>query len=123
MQKCILYAMELVHFDDTETVLPGHEKIKIMQCSPVLASFEHAGLLDMFPLHDDELLQKLYAQWSKATEPPVSEIRDYFGENVALLVSFTSFYTKFLIPIAIMGIIHYCLDRFLRFDFIYKNVL
>ena len=115
--------MELVHFDDTETVLPGHSKIKVMQSSPVLASFEQAGLLDMFPLHDDELLQKLYAQWSKATEPPVSEIRDYFGENVALLVSFTSFYTKFLIPIAIMGIVHYCLDRFLRFDFIYNNLL
>jgi anoctamin-10 len=123
VQKCILYAMELVHFDDTETVLPGHSKIKVMQSSPVLASFEQAGLLDMFPLHDDELLQKLYAQWSKATEPPVSEIRDYFGENVALLVSFTSFYTKFLIPIAIMGIVHYCLDRFLRFDFIYNNLL
>ena len=57
--------MELVHFDDTETVLPGHSQVKIMKCSPVLASFEQAGLLDMFPLHDDELLQKLYAQWSK----------------------------------------------------------
>jgi hypothetical protein len=33
------------------------------------------------------------------------QIRDYFGENVALYVSFTAFYTSFLIPIAIMGIV------------------
>jgi len=123
VQKCVLYAMELVHFDESDTFLPGHPNHEIMKSSPVLASYEQAGLLDMFPLHDDELLQKLYAEWSKVTEPPVDEIRNYFGENVALLVSFTSFYTKFLIPIAILGIIHYCLDRFLRFDFIYNNLL
>jgi hypothetical protein len=37
--------------------------------------------------------------------PPVDLIRDYFGENVALYVSFTSFYTSFLIPIAVLGIL------------------
>ena len=115
--------MELVHFDESDTVLPGHPKVAFMKSSPVLASYEQAGLIDMFPLHDDEMLQKLYAQWSKSTEPPITEIRDYFGENVALLVSFSSFYSKFLVPIALLGILHYCLDRFLRFDFIYNNLL
>lgn len=123
VQRCVLHAMELVHFDESDTVLPGHPKVAFMKSSPVLASYEQAGLIDMFPLHDDEMLQKLYAQWSKSTEPPITEIRDYFGENVALLVSFSSFYSKFLIPIALLGILHYCLDRFLRFDFIYNNLL
>lgn len=79
----------------------------------------------MFPLHDEELLKRLKDNWLRGPmlEPPINEIRDYFGENVALYVSFTSFYTKFLIPMAIFGILHYCLDRFLRFDFIYNNLL
>jgi hypothetical protein len=35
----------------------------------------------------------------------VDQIKDYFGENVALYVSFTAFYTSFLIPIAALGIV------------------
>ena len=79
----------------------------------------------MFPLHDGELLKRLKDNWnkSKLLEPPIDEIRNYFGENVALYISFTSYYTAFLVPMSIFGIIHYCLDRFLRIDFIYNNLL
>ncbi len=47
------------------------------------------------------------SDWIKGPllKPPVDEIKDYFGENVALYVSFTAFYTSFLIPIAALGII------------------
>ena len=34
--KCVLYAIEMVHFDETEKTLPGHDSIKIMCRSPVL---------------------------------------------------------------------------------------
>ena len=76
-----------------------------MKRSPVLAAYREAGLIDIFPLHDEEDLNKLYAEWkhSNPLNPPIEQIRDYFGENVALYVSFTSFYTKFLIPIALLG--------------------
>ena len=96
-----------------------------MKRAPVLNAYQENGFLDMFPLHDEELLKRLKDNWLRGPmlEPPINEIRDYFGENVALYVSFTSFYTKFLIPMAIFGILHYCLDRFLRFDFIYNNLL
>ena len=91
----------------------------------MLASYQNAGLLDMFPLHDEESLAKLYATWSSSplTRPPIDEIRDYFGENIALYVSFSAFYTRFLIPMALLGAAHYALDRFARLDFIYNNVL
>jgi len=123
--KCVLYAMEMVHFDQEDSTLPGHAKVKIMKRAPVLNAYQENGFLDMFPLHDEELLKRLKDNWLRGPmlEPPINEIRDYFGENVALYVSFTSFYTKFLIPMAIFGILHYCLDRFLRFDFIYNNLL
>ena len=65
VQKCIIYAMELVHFDEETKTLPGCEKRRIMPRAPVLSSYQEAGLLDMFPLHDDEMLRKLYAQWAR----------------------------------------------------------
>ncbi len=126
VQQCLLYAMELVHFDKETTFLPGHpHEVKLIQGAPVLASYQNAGLLDMFPLHDEESLGKLYATWSSSplTRPPIDEIRDYFGENIALYVSFSAFYTRFLIPMALLGAAHYALDRFARLDFIYNNVL
>ena len=105
VQKCILYAMESVHFDADQKYLPGHSSKKFMKRSPVLSAFREAGLIDTFPLHDKESLNELYAEWkgSPILHPPIERIRDYFGENVALYISFTSFYTKFLIPIAILG--------------------
>jgi anoctamin-10 len=124
VHKCILYAMELVHFDKEQKALPGHPEVSVMKQAPVLSSYQEAGLIDMFALHDDEGLEKLHADWRAKPflQPPINEIRNYFGENVALYISFTSFYTAFLVPMAVLGIIHYCLDRFLRFDFIYNNV-
>ena len=77
-----------------------------MKRAPVLAAFREAGLIDSFPLHDDEALKRVYTDWSRAKllAPPVDAIRDYFGENIALYVSFTSFYTRYLIPTAILGV-------------------
>ena len=125
VQTCILYAMEIVHFDKDQRFLPGHPDKKIMSQSPVLASYQEAGLIDMFPLHDDEELRKLHGLWSSKSflDPPVAEIKNYYGANVALYISFTSFYTMFLIPMAFFGLLHWFLDWFLRFDFIYNNIL
>ena len=36
IQKCILYAMEFVHFDKDDSCLPGQPEVKIMKGAPVL---------------------------------------------------------------------------------------
>ena len=97
--------MESVHFDAAQNHLPGHDSKRCMKQAPVLSAYREAGLIDTFPLHDEEALEKLYGEWKNCStlNPPLEQIRDYFGENVALYVSFTSFYTKFLIPIALLG--------------------
>lgn len=125
VHKCILHAMESVHFPKDQTTLPGHPDVQVMHGAPVFSAYKEAGLIDMFPLHDDETLDKLYKEWKTGPllTPPIDQIRNYFGENVALYISFTSFYTAFLIPTAIMGILQFCLDRFLRIDFLYSNVI
>ena len=97
----MLYALELVHFDKVDSVLPGHSEFKLMKGAPVLASYQESGFIDMFPLHEADLLKKLSGGWSKLLlDPPITEIRQYFGENLALYISFATFYTQFLVPMA-----------------------
>ena len=48
IQSCVLYAMDMVHFDKDQDCLPGHSDKKVMLQSPVLASYEEYGLLDRF---------------------------------------------------------------------------
>ena len=48
------------------TRLPGHEGAAVMAGAPVLSSYQQAGLLTIFPLHDPEELGKLTAYWSRA---------------------------------------------------------
>ena len=93
-----------------------------MKAAPILSAYREAGLIDTFALHDDESVDKLWKTWKsgKIFEPPIEEIRDYFGENVALYFSFMSFYTAFLVPIAIIGISQYVLENFLKIDIIYR---
>eukprot|EP00095_Tigriopus_kingsejongensis_P011114 snap_masked-scaffold268_size230776-processed-gene-1.19 protein:Tk11114 transcript:snap_masked-scaffold268_size230776-processed-gene-1.19-mRNA-1 annotation:"Anoctamin-10" len=95
-----------------------------MKGAPILSAYREAGFVDTFPLHDDELLDQLHKKWKRASvfEPPLEEIRDYFGENVALYFSFTTFYTYFLIPIAAIGIGQFVMDRFFQVDFLFSNV-
>ena len=93
-----------------------------MKAAPILSAYREAGLIDTFALHDDESVDKLWKTWKsgKIFEPPIEEIRDYFGENVALYFSFMSFYTAFLVPIAIIGISQHVLENFLKIDIIYR---
>jgi len=95
-----------------------------MKSSPVLSAYKEAHLVDVFPLHDDEALTKLNANWSRngPFQPPLDDLRDYFGENVALYAAFSSFYTTFLAPMAILGLMQWGLDKFWNVDFLLSNV-
>ena len=125
VQKCILYAMESVHFDAAQNHLPGHDSKRCMKQAPVLSAYREAGLIDTFPLHDEEALAKLYGEWKNCStlDPPLEQIRDYFGENVALYVSFTSFYTKFLIPIALLGKNALCYSDFIYYEINHEKII
>ncbi len=125
VHRCVLYAMESLHFPREQRHLPGYPKSKMMiKQAPVLSSYREAGHVDTFPLHDDEMLDKLHASWKAAPffSPPVQEIRDYFGENVALYASFSAFYTAFLVPIAAIGLAQFVLDRAFGVSFLLSDV-
>lgn len=66
----------------------------------------------VFPIHDKERLKFLETIWYKNAESmkllhfiPIDEIRNYFGESVAFYFSFFEYYTKWLIPLAVIGLL------------------
>lgn len=77
-----------------------------------------ANIIDMFPMHDKDELAILETLWfnggpthyggwcpSLSEFVPEKEIRDYFGEKIALYVVFASFYTgqlKILCPLGLL---------------------
>ena len=124
IHKCVLHAMESVHLDASTKCLPGHPKEHVMKRSPVLDAYRSSGLIDTFPIHDDESLTKLYGDWKRSPllSPPVDLVRDYFGENIAFYVSFTAFYTRFLIPTAALGVVQFVTDKLLGYSY-YNTVV
>ncbi|XP_078538853.1 anoctamin-9 isoform X2 [Lissotriton helveticus] len=65
----------------------------------------------VFPLHDNsdgfgKALKKKWARWRDVIYvQPVQDIREYFGEKVALYFAWLGWYTIMLFPAAIVGII------------------
>ncbi|XP_028303555.1 anoctamin-9 isoform X2 [Gouania willdenowi] len=63
----------------------------------------------MFCLHekeDQKKLKKKWARWSALfTRQPTEQIKSYFGEKVALYYLWLGFYTKLLVPAAVIGVI------------------
>ena len=106
----------------TRSTLPGHSEKEVKRGAPVISSYEEVGLLTSFPVHDKEDLTKLDIYWSKNTlSPPIDQIRDYFGESVALYWSFARAYTRLLVIIAFLGLIEHCVEQY-GVNYVYTNV-
>ncbi|CAM1154814.1 Uncharacterised protein g11419 [Pycnogonum litorale] len=61
----------------------------------------------MYPLHDNDCLAKLGEKWYRTflKNQPIDEIREYFGEEIAVYFAFLGSYTLALAPPAIIGIL------------------
>ncbi|XP_045871057.1 anoctamin-9 isoform X2 [Meles meles] len=60
-----------------------------------------------FALHEgEEGLKKNWAQWrNMVRSQPIDDIRDYFGEKVALYFAWLGWYTYMLVPAAVVGLV------------------
>eukprot|EP00088_Acartia_fossae_P029675 TRINITY_DN3055_c0_g1_i1.p1 TRINITY_DN3055_c0_g1~~TRINITY_DN3055_c0_g1_i1.p1 ORF type:complete len:650 (-),score=118.07 TRINITY_DN3055_c0_g1_i1:446-2395(-) len=123
VQRCILHAINRVHFDVEVTTLPGDGR-NILKGAPVLSSYEERHLVNIIPTHDEEDLDKLYRGWKRSYfYSPISQIRDYFGESVALYFSFEGVYTQFLVLVAVLGVVQHILETYAGIDHVSTNVL
>ncbi|XP_075043982.1 anoctamin-9 isoform X2 [Mixophyes fleayi] len=95
--------IRIVHFILHKTSISSGETLDDLIKSKV---FETA-----FPLHalDDSLGRELKQKWARWRDviytQPVPEIREYFGEKVALYFAWLGWYTLMLCPAALVGLV------------------
>lgn len=67
------------------------------------------SMLAVFPLHDDRIrkqLQKNWFGWSvHPWRQPIDDIKDYFGEKIALYFEFMGHYTTWLLALGLLGVL------------------
>lgn len=94
-----------------ETMIPGYPQAKLYPGKSILRrALTSKILVQMYPLHDTEKLKKLSQIWYRHMKPafqPLDDIRQYFGETIAIYFGFLEFFTLALIPMAIIGIPYY----------------
>lgn len=62
-----------------------------------------------YPLHDGNKRRKLLREWASVRNAmfkpqPLDEIKEYFGVKIAIYFAWLGFYTKMLIPAALVGV-------------------
>lgn len=65
------------------------------------------SLMAMFPLHDHRSRHRLHTKWLKWWPPisqPLTLIRDYYGEKVAMYFGFLGFYCAWLLAPSVLGL-------------------
>ena len=85
IHRCVQFCIDRVHLPSD--LLPGHEDKKfVLAGSPMVHTYQEHHLVTGFPVHDQEAMQKLTAYWRRGRvfSPPTQDIRDYFGEQIAI---------------------------------------
>ena len=75
--------------------------------SSILPHLLNAGILDILLLHStktqDELVTKM--MWKPYYDHSLQQVNNYFGSYIGFYFGFLAFYTKWLFPLAIIGLI------------------
>ncbi|XP_029702077.1 anoctamin-9-like [Takifugu rubripes] len=93
--------IRLVNFIVNETFINTGENLKELLMKGVFET--------MFCLHEkkkQKKLKKKWARWSALfTNQPFNDVKSYFGEKVALYYLWLGWYTRLLVPAAILGVV------------------
>eukprot|EP00794_Sanderia_malayensis_P019137 gene19137-21054_t len=95
--------------------VPGFPKAILYADRPVVPRCLAYDVITLFPLHEMAKLKSLRKDWYgnfNKWNIPVDDIRQYYGETIALYFAFLGFYTKFLIPPCLIAVFH----KFFMYD-------
>ncbi|XP_053697737.1 anoctamin-10 isoform X1 [Sabethes cyaneus] len=111
-QIIIKYALENIRASEQEHHIPG-TKIQLHHGQSIIQAAQQAKIIiNLYSLHDKSKLRKLRHAWIKPTKKqPIDEIRNYFGESVAIYFSFLGFYTYALIVPTALGLLQMVLSE------------
>ncbi|XP_046676010.1 anoctamin-10 isoform X2 [Homalodisca vitripennis] len=108
----VRHELENIRALENEKAIPGYPRILLYEGQSIFAACVHYNLLQqLFPLHDEDVLRKLGHKWylSLFKKQPFEEIREYFGESIALYFQFLGYYTYALIVPMVLGFLQLCL--------------
>ncbi|KAF8784989.1 Anoctamin-10 like protein [Argiope bruennichi] len=79
------------------TLHPGQSILQVCKNSKIISH--------MYPLHEPSELDLLKQQSWNYSSFPLWDVKNYFGESITFYFAFISFYTSYLWPTAIAGIL------------------
>ncbi|KAJ7525233.1 hypothetical protein O6H91_17G043000 [Diphasiastrum complanatum] len=110
--QCLQHLIQTVR-SDSDIKLPslqGEAKdIEVKSGEALVPVLKSAGVIvDIFPLHDEEMRKELLRNWAlkwkDVTSQPIDAIYTYFGAKVAIYFAFLGMYTQWLMFPAILAI-------------------
>lgn len=109
-QTILFRELENIRATEADEHVPGYEFIKLYPGRTIVKKLVSQKLIkNLFPLHDQEFLKKLGAEWYKKpfADQPIDKIHHYFGDKITMYFAFLGFYTVALIPPAVIGILYW----------------
>ncbi|XP_052229887.1 anoctamin-10-like isoform X1 [Dreissena polymorpha] len=109
-QKIIFRELENIRATDEDEHVPGYEFIKLYPGRNIVKKMLSSDIVKtLFPIHDQDFLKKLGAEWYKRplSSQPIEKIKYYYGEKLGIYFAFLGFYTISLIPPALIGFLYW----------------
>ncbi|XP_077290700.1 abnormal X segregation isoform X2 [Arctopsyche grandis] len=125
-QTIVRHELENIRTLEGEHYIPSYNTAGLYTGKSILQSFIQEGLIEkIYPLHDLDALRKLGSTWflTLFTKQPFEDIREYFGESIALYFIFLEFYTVAMIVPMVLGFIQFFVSHETLTFFCIFNVL
>lgn len=93
------------HEDGT---VPGYPDVKLYRNRATIPRCVSSGIVSqIFPLHDPDKLKALEHKWylSFSRKQPLDDIREYFGDTIAMYFGFLGFYSLSLVPPVLLVVV------------------
>lgn len=124
-QTIVLHELENIRALDYEKFIPGYPLYRLYENQAIVPFVQNCQLITkIYPLHDQEELKKLAGKWyiPKLVKQPIAEIKQYFGESIALYFAFLEYYTVALSVPALLGLFGYIFTETVPFFCVFNVI-